>query len=450
MFEKRKIEDNKAFKALAVNDITRIAAEANKNGQDELAERLRSLLRQIDQTPITASTELPFFYVAIRRYVMDITDDLAERNFHTATIRMKEFESVVKELAMIADQSKLSLSSRENKNIARVEGRLEKFAKKSKIKIKKDYSPKQISVETLYPNETIAELRLAGLQDRLDRANSEMDALRNSKDYGSQLVKGQKQNKKAEIEMIKQLIQISNNAMFRENQVELIKAASEEVKAEYAYQTKKFNKEQEEILSEWEAIKAKHGLKSDAEAGLGQDVDSDLEEKFYELMKDVEYINKELVATNKEMGQILRRVKDLSDDMNEAKGSEKNLIAGQIRDLQIKYRQLDQKNKLLTQKKVDSQAAYEVLARNKDFDEIQERYAGISASNLAALQSLAVNLNEKIDQANQLHESLDEVVGTVLVNDIQTGSALDTDMTKVGDDFGDIADFVALAEEEEG
>ena len=80
----------------------------------------------------------------------------------------------------------------------------------------------------------------------------------------------------------------------------------------------------------------------------------------------------------------------------------------------------------------------------------QERYAGISASNLAALQSLAVNLNEKIDQANQLHESLDEVVGTVLVNDIQTGSALDTDMTKVGDDFGDIADFVALAEEEEG
>lgn len=446
MFEKRKIEDNKAFKQLAINDITRISAEATKNNQYDLANRLRDLMNQIEQTPITASTELPFFYVAIRRYCMDITDDLNAKNFKTAEVRMKEFENVVKELGVIAEQNKISLSSKENKSIARVEGRLEKFAKKSKIKIKKDYSPTNISVETLYPAETIAELRISGLQDRLDRANKDLEALRKSKEY-NQLIKAQIQAKKQEIDTLKQLVAISNKSMFRDHQVELIKSASEEVKREYAYQTKKYDKEQQEILEEWEAIKAKHGISLADEASMEEAADNDLEEKFYELMHDVENINEELKESSKEMSRILRKVKDLNEDMQEASGTEKNMIADQIRDYKIKYQQMLQKQQLLQQRKADSQAAYQVLARDKDFQEVQERYAGISTTNLETLKSVAGNLSQKIDEANQRHQELNDISQLVIGNEIQTSNDLDTDFSKAGD-TSDLDDFLQLAEQE--
>ncbi len=444
MFERRHIEDNKAFKQLAVNDINRIISDATTKNQYDLSNSLRDLLAKIDQTPITASKELPFFYVAIRRYCMDITQDLNSNNYHTAMIRMREFESVVKELAMIADQNKLSLSSRENKTIARVEGRLEKFAKKSKIKIKKDYSPTQISIDTLYPAETIAELRLAGLQDRLDKAKEEMEVLRKS--GLSQQISAQKQLKKQEIEMINNLIAISNKTMFREHQVELIKSASEEIKTEYAYQTKKFNQEQQEILDEWNEIQKKYGINADSEESLAAAAQNDLEEKVYELAQEIEQIDADLKINQKETSKILLKVQDLSEDLKTATGTERDMIAGQIRDLKIQYSRLAQKKKLLDQQKLNCQSAYQVLERDNDLKEIQER-SGLNPELIAALKGVALDYQQAIEQRNEQHRELNDISNLVTTTDIDTNTDLDTDYSGEGN-IDDIADFIALAEQE--
>ena len=382
---------------------------------------------------------------------MDITDDLNANNYHTAMIRMQEFESVVKELAMIADQSKLSLSSKENKNIARVEGRLEKFAKKSKIKIKKDYSPTQISIDTLYPAETIAELRLADLQDRLDRANAEIEQLRNSPDYMTALNKSKRQALKQEVDTIKQLIAISNKQMFRDHQVELIRAASEEVKKEYAYQTKNFTREQQEILSEWEELKAKYGAAAEGTVGgvsLEQSADEDYEEKFFELMNDIKYIGEEIQTTNKEIQRVLRKVKDLSEDLEESKGMEKEMVAEQIRDLKIKYKELVNKKDLLTQRKIDSQAAYQVFARNKNFDEMQEKYAAFNPGDIQMIKNIAAGLDRKIDQANEAHGDIASVVEPLLDKEIEKDENLSRDRRPGEVSTDDIDDLIAIAKEE--
>ena len=450
MFEKRKIEDNKAFKTLAYNDLTKIAAEANKNGQVELAERIHFLMNELDGSAVTSATELPLFYVAIRRYCMDINDDLTAKNYKTALVRMKEFEAVVKELVDVADSKKISLSGREAKAMARVEGRLEKYAKKTKIKIKKDYSPKEINVETLYGNETIAELRLAALQDRLDRATAELEKLRNSKDYGSALVKGQKVAKKQEIDVLKQLIAISNNTMFREHQAELLQEATQQVKSEYAYQTKRFDKEQAEIFEEWEAIKAKHGISGSGPlAGLDSGaLDDDVEEKFYELMNDFKRIKEDIRENNKEIQKVLRKINDLAEDLKTATGTEKEEIADEIRDLKAEYQERANKKALLQQRKADTHSAYQVLARNKNFDEVREKYAGIDKSAIAMVKEIAGQYDEKVDEANEMHDELLGISAVALGKEINTDSYADVDIHKAGASTDDIEDIIALAKAE--
>ena len=446
LFEKRKIEDNKAFKAKALSDIESVASEATKNNQYALASKLQEFLSQIDQTLPTASQDLPFFYVAIRRYCMDIRADLNAKNYNVAMARLNDFESVVKELAVVADQSKVALSKKQSKIDDRVEGRLEKFAKKSKIKIKENYSPSNISVDTLYPPETIGNLRIAGLQDRLDRVNKELEELKKTKSF-SPLIKSQITAKKQELDTLNQLVAISNKSQFRDHQVELIKSATEEVRKEYAYQTKRYDKEQQDILDEWEVIKKKFDLTPEKEALQEEATSSDLEIQFLELMHDVENINEELKESSKEMSKILSKVKDLNEDMEDATGTEKNMIADQIRDLKIQYQQKLQKHQLLQQRKADSQAAYQVLARNQDFEEVQAKYAGLSSTNLETLKSVAGNLSAKIEQANQQHQELNDISQLVIGNEIQVSNDLDTDFSKAGD-TSDLDDFIKLAEQE--
>lgn len=449
MFEKRRIEDNKAFKSLAYSDLTKIAAEANKTNQIELAERIHELMNQLEQSAVTDSKELPLFYVAVRRYCLDIQDDLTARNYKTALVRMKEFEAMVKDLVDVAERNKISLSGREQKVNARVESRLEKYAKKTKIKISKNYSPKEINVETLYGNETIGELRISGLQDRLDRANAELEKLRNSGTYGSALTKSQIQSKKQEIGVLKELVQIANNTMFREHQAELIQNATAEIKAEYAYQTKKFNAQQEEIFAEWEAIKAKHGLSGASdEQILASGGQVDAEEKFYELMNDFKHIKEDIKVNNKEINSILRKIKDLAEDMETARGSEKDEIADEIRDLKASYQERAQKKKLLEQKKADVQAAYQVIARDRNFEQVKEKYAGVDKETINLIREVAGNYSEKIEEANADHAELADISAVALGAEIETDSYADVDVSKSGSGTEDLEDIINLAKEQ--
>ena len=408
MFEKRRIADNKAFKALAINDIGSLAANATKNEQFALSGQLRNLLSELDSTPLTASKSLPFFYVAIRRYCLDIEDDLRAKNYHTAQTRMKDFEKVVNELSSLANREKMATSRKASKANAAVEGRLEKFAKKSKIKIKKDFSPAKVSIDTIYPAETLAELRLAGLQDRLDRTEAELDALRDSDDYNSALVKSQKQMKKQEMGIINQLIAIANQVNFREHEVELIKSASEEVKKEYAYQTKKLNKEQEEILAEWESVKAKFHLGDNAQNTLGQQAEDDIEEKVYEYEKSVARIDKEVDKIDEQIKGILEKVSDLGEDMEDANGHEKELIAEQIKRLKADWNLKQRKKNILVQRSATLQSALSIYQTTGMLNELDEKYGAIDDAELDRMAREAQAAEEKILKGN---ETLDRAAG---------------------------------------
>ena len=405
MFEKRRIADNKAFKGLAINDISNLAANATKNEQFALSSQLRNFLNELDATPLTASKSLPFFYVAIRRYCLDIEDDLRAKNYHTAQTRMKDFEKVVNELASLANREKMATSKKASKANAAVEGRLEKFAKKSKIKIKKDFSPAKVSIDTIYPAETLAELRLAGLQDRYDRTEAELEALRDSDGYNTALVKSQKQMKKQEMNIINQLVQIANHSMFKEHEIELIKSASEEVKKEYAYQTKKFNKEQEEILAEWESIKAKFHL---TDSDLSSNAEDDIQEKVYEYEKSVARIDKEVEKIDDQIKDILEKVSDLGEDMEDANGHEKELIAEQIKRLKADWNLKQRKKNILVQRSATLQSALSIYQTTGMLNELDEKYGAIDDAELDRMAREAQAAEEKILKGN---ETLDRAAG---------------------------------------
>ncbi len=450
MFEKRRIEDNKAFKQYAIDDLNKLIEEANQKGQFDLTERLHAIKNRIQSSAVTDAKELPLFFVAIRRYCLDIQEDLNANNYKTAQTRLKDFEATVKDLVDLADRNKISLSKKEAAASSRIESRLEKAAKKAKIKIDKRFSIKEINASTLYQDETIAELRLAGLQDQLDRAQAELEELRNSKDYGSQLTKAKINKKKQDIAMIKQLVQIANNAMFSEYETELMREATEQVKNDYAYQTKKWDKAQEEIRAEWEAVKAKHGLTGvDDNAILNDAGEVDAEEKFFELMNDFKRIKNEIKENNKEINRVLRKAKDLAEDKKSATGTELEQIEDEIRDLKAEYQGLAQKKQLLQQRKADAQTAYQVIARNRNFDEIREKYAGVDKDTVNLVKEIAGQYTEKVEEANELHEELTGIGAVAMGTEIATDNYADVDLTKAGaQDSSDLDDFIALAEQQ--
>ena len=102
------------------------------------------------------------------------------------------------------------------------------------------------------------------------------------------------------------------------------------------------------------------------------DFEQEVKDKFFELMNELEKIDKELQTNSKEIKRILKKIEKLKGRLNET--DEETKINAQICACELRFGELNTQNNHLSRRKNELQAAYQVYAKNDGFEALLEEF----------------------------------------------------------------------------
>ena len=437
-FRKNRISLNKELNEKSKKDLLKVRDTANENSLYLLGKDLDNVYKTIEQVTLNDSKEIPFIAVSIRRYVLDMIEDLSKGNANAAKARLVELQNAARDLKEVASNSEVGIT-KGSKASMKAESVLRKAARQTRIKIKKDFSPKNISIDTLYSPQTLSDLRLAYLQDDLDKENKNLESLK-SQPYSEANEKLIEMSEDT-IEMISQEIEIIGNDIMRESFAKKMAAATNEIRRNVAYHNHK--ESYEEVKAEWDKLREELG-------GSIKDSGDSLKAQFRKLNGDVRKLEtqndnllKKFESTVTEMEKVFDDCCDKLDELDSEKGPRKELIAAQLRPLQSNYNNLKFRVEKFKQYSVLITNQVTVCKRLKDELELKKEFSGIDMKSIESLKENVDQLGKMIDNGNELLDTSNDIMSTVLGKEIKNASLTDVNIDKV--DLGD--EFASLRKE---